>query len=424
MGASSRTTNDDNGTARIASSSSTLIYAADLAVDETLHVALKQLGPKGLAAVAEPASGNSSSSRSNSSSSSSSNSNAAALELLAVTGNADRLSLTLMGYKGGLVEDQINQDRGFVWYNATANCSMIGVLDGHGTTGHFVSEHARDALIGEFGTLLGTNPANEEEATDKSNTHQDAISQAFLRVEASLPQRIAIGGGATVSIVLQQNDTIYVANAGDSQSLIAAAVTVPLLSATPETTITVLYASRLDKPDDPDERARILKAGGIVSEASDDDDARVSYMQDGEEWGLAMSRSVGDIAAVGVTAEPLVHVFSKQALVERARTQWQEDCESFKAAASANDTDDDCSDKTALSLDIQLFVVSATDGLVDYFEPAELARVMGAAFYDPATNTHPLKAAEALIHAATKEWHDEMAGEYRDDITLSAARIL
>jgi hypothetical protein len=76
------------------------------------------------------------------------------------------------------------------------------------------------------------------------------------------------------------------------------------------------------------------------------------------------------------------------------------------------------------SNNIQLFVVSATDGLLDYFEPTDLAGVIGASFYDPASQLHPLKAAEGLIHAAAKEWWEEMEGQYRDDITISAAKII
>jgi hypothetical protein len=68
--------------------------------------------------------------------------------------------------------------------------------------------------------------------------------------------------------------------------------------------------------------------------------------------------------------------------------------------------------------------VSATDGLLDYFEPTDLACVMGSSFYDPASQLHPLKAVEGLIHAAAKEWWQEMDWKYRDDITISAAKII
>jgi serine/threonine protein phosphatase PrpC len=385
-----------------------------------------------------------------------------ALQQLQVTGNADRLTLTLRGYKGVHAPNQPNQDRGFVWQSSRTSMStsstssadensllMVGVLDGHGSTGHHIAEYARGELIHQLGMLLLKEGDDDHDDHDSGEIMQEDIRQAFLRVDESIPRDLATGGGATVSIVLRRNDTLFVANAGDSQSLIAAVSTSAASSASAahahahadtdidigKTRVTVLYASRLDKPDHPEERARILEAGGIVSEASKYDDARVSYQHNGRTWGLAMSRGLGDAAAIGVTAEPIVDVFSIAALKTRARKELQEMCRtvesspSFSTAAFASsETDGTCTDTVEAATvdddkDIQLFVVSATDGMIDYFEPTDLARIMGAAFYDRATD-HPLKAAENLIHAAAKEWQEEMEGEYRDDITISAAKIL
>jgi hypothetical protein len=64
-----------------------------------------------------------------------------------------------------------------------------------------------------------------------------------------------------------------------------------------------------------------LEAGGIVSEESQEDVARVSYMLNGHAYGLAMSRGLGDASAIGVTAEPLVDVFSIADLLATVRKE-------------------------------------------------------------------------------------------------------
>jgi serine/threonine protein phosphatase PrpC len=163
-----------------------------------------------------------------------------ALQHLAVTGNSDQLTLTLTGYKGGNLSDQTNQDRGFVWQRSSSTSSsssleqdegegddkdsdkdnllMVGVLDGHGTMGHHVSEYAQGELIRQLGAQLNIE--------DSVETIKEGIRQAFLRVDESIPKQSASRGGATASIVLRKNDTLFVVNAGDSQSLIAAVSTV------------------------------------------------------------------------------------------------------------------------------------------------------------------------------------------------------
>jgi hypothetical protein len=133
-------------------------------------------------------------------------------------------------------------------------------------------------------------------------------------------------------------------------------------------------------------------------------------MLNGHAYGLAMSRGLGDVSAIGVTAEPLVDVFSIADLLAMVRKELQETCRtddlsSSTATSSSSETTGTCTTNTGDSEpvdnddsnNIQLFVVSATDGLLDYFEPTDLARAMGASFYDPASQLHPLKAVDSLV---------------------------
>ena len=72
-----------------------------------------------------------------------------------------------------------------------------------------------------------------------------------------------------------------------------------------EQRIQIAYQSREDKPDIPEEKARIVAAGGYVNIPLGDngDVPRVYHIdKDGSaRYGLAMSRSLGDWGLQGVT---------------------------------------------------------------------------------------------------------------------------
>jgi serine/threonine protein phosphatase PrpC len=138
------------------------------------------------------------------------------LQHLAVTGNSNQLTLTLTGYKGGNLSDQTNQDRGFVWQRSSStstssslqqdeggdndndkdNLVMVGVLDGHGTMGHHVSEYAHGELSRQLGAQLNREYSKE--------TIKEGIRQTFLRVDESVPKQSASRGGATASLSFER----------------------------------------------------------------------------------------------------------------------------------------------------------------------------------------------------------------------------
>ena len=94
------------------------------------------------------------------------------------------------------------------------------------------------------------------------------------------------------SILLQLNTELYIANAGDSRTLVA--------TYCPSTRSTsLIYASREDKPHLPEERERVERMGGRVrlpQPAGSGGTSRLMYVdrKSGREYGLAMSRSIGD----------------------------------------------------------------------------------------------------------------------------------
>ena len=78
----------------------------------------------------------------------------------------------------------------------------------------------------------------------------------------------------------------------------------PSLSNPSGNDVQIVFQSREDKPDLPEEQARILAAGGHVEiPPDDDDDVPRAYSLDENnqpQYGLAMSRSLGDWDFLGV----------------------------------------------------------------------------------------------------------------------------
>ena len=217
--------------------------------------------------------------------------------------------------------------------------------------------------------------------------------------------------------------------AGDSRSFIVAY--------RPSTNnVTVVYLSREDKPNWPEERARVEAAGGQVYLPARGT-SRVVYHDTvtGAPTGLAMSRSIGDWEAgkMGVIPDPIVDVLDTAALVAQILVEDAADITDAEAyqVVSVGDmmmmggpslSDYDASKADAANDDVYLLACSATDGMMDYLSAPEIARVLAHALFDEA-GAHPVAAAEHLIFAAANAWQQAKQGRYRDDIAIAVAAI-
>lgn len=331
-------------------------------------------------------------------------------DLSRTIGHTDAFCLTLCGAKGG---QPINQDRALTasggdWFR------LASVLDGHGTDGHHVSEFGRGELVRRI--------EQEVVAWQSLRPSQEAIveylEQLPPQIDAAIPPRASAKGGATFTSAWQIHDTIYLVNAGDSQSLVGAT--------TPHGSV-VLQTTRLDKPDV--ERQRLLAAGAqSVTDESDEDASRVWNTwidDDGEEQsiGLAMSRGIGDRHAKGVIADPLVQMWTVEELLEQA-VKLLEKMPGEQVCEITADGEESCSTPEQSppvdKQDLRLFAVSATDGLIDYVEPNDIARVLGGSI----GSTEVFLAAQELIYTASQGWDEAYGGKYRDDIALSFFEIV
>jgi serine/threonine protein phosphatase PrpC len=402
----------------------------------------------------------------------------------------DAVTLTLIGYKGGDLQSQINQDRGVIVspFLITDNNSvetehttttpsvraflslprqLVGVFDGHAPLGERVSEYAAQQLPELLAQKMMQNTMQKfinhsnnhhSEKTDLSESlsveiTRQSIHEAFVELDQKVPAHPS--GGCTATIVLQQGTKLFVANTGDSRSFIVACRSNPQITSDTSTNSTnststpqIVYISREDKPDLPDERERVERTGGQVYIPMRGT-SRVVYHDPvtGAPTGLAMSRSIGDWEAgkMGVIPDPIIDVLDTNEIVARVLAQ--------DAQNNQNTTENDEIDLDAVAYqevdavgnivsesltssssarvpplpggeedDVFLFAVSATDGMMDYLSPLDIARILAHALFDPA-GAHPVAAVEHLIFAAANAWQQAKQGRYRDDIAISVATV-
>ena len=211
------------------------------------------------------------------------------------------------------------------------------------------------------------------------------LVDSFVEVHESGKSELpSTTGGCTSSVVLQLGEKIYIANCGDSKSVIA--------TFHEETgDISVAYTSRDDTPDLEDERARIEKAGGSVLDINGSHRV-VLYNEAGEPYGgLAVSRALGDydLSDAGVIPDPIGDVI---------------DLKDIGVGGEG------------------VFAILATDGLMDFVERSDLlCRVVEGLYVDE--EPHLLTKLEDLITHSKEGWFDECGDEYRDDITIAASKL-
>jgi len=287
------------------------------------------------------------------------------------------IAATLKGYDG-LTTDYENQDchlQTSPWKNAV----LMGVMDGHDKDGAVISEHVPCELPRRLSDKLST--SNDEALLPTNDVVVAAIKEAFCETHYSLPDDIV--GGSTASIVLQWGSKLYIANVGDSVTLVAVCNSKK---------VNGMYQTRVDRPSLSEERERIQQMGGRVSSCE-----RVMYQDEssGQSWkpGVAMSRSIGDRDMIGVIPEPLVDVLDMRELL----------C-----------NNGDAEDSYILS-------VCATDGMSDCIRPMELVQSVATVFSDE-KNKNPAQAIKDLMCTAVNVWRKRTGGSYRDDITLVACQ--
>jgi serine/threonine protein phosphatase PrpC len=351
----------------------------------------------------------------------------------------DAACLTLIGYKGGPLQSQINQDRAVVvspYYisdegtscnntatlqAATANWEeriFLGVFDGHANRGEVVSEYTVQNLPQVLAKRLQDLPT---EPVLRQNATVQALRETFVELDNTVPADPS--GGCTASVIMKQDEKVYVANAGDSRSFV-------VVYRPSTNTSKVVYISREDKPSLPEEKARVEAMGGQVYIPMRGT-SRVVYQDpvSGAPTGLAMSRSIGDWEAGkrGVIADPIVDVLDLNHLVKAALMGYHEKEQCFMVDENGEVDEEACSTAELEAMlaeedDVYVFAVSASDGLMDFLEASEISKILAPSlFLDD--GSHPVTACELLIFAAANAWQEAKQGRYRDDIAIAVSTL-
>lgn len=260
------------------------------------------------------------------------------------------------------IHEKINQDRGCVVYpfNHSDADLLFLVLDGHGEFGDHVAEFAMQQIVVtlEKEPLLTTDP-------------KAALTKTFISTNTSLTRRLPpneyLSSGCTCVCIYMTGNTLWIASVGDSRAVCASDI---------QGNIIANPLTRDHKPDDPEEKDRIVKHGGFVSPPPEPGlSARVWLDPQCTMIGLAMARSLGDfvVKKVGVTAEPEVKKYDLQ----------------------VNDK----------------FMILGSDGIWEFIESQEAVEIVSR-HLEKGANV----ACQELIKEAAKRWQKE-EGDYRDDIT-------
>ena len=222
-------------------------------------------------------------------------------------------ALSVAGKKEGGIK-KTNQDSYILEknINEVLNYNLFGVLDGHGVNGHLVSKFVSKYIINrlKYHPLLKNLKIPQEIYNKLKLNGYEIIANIFTEADYQLSKQSfnCDDSGTTCVIVIQLEEHIICANAGDSRAII-------IFDETNNKNLlnTKIYPLSYDcKPENPNEKKRIYEHGGTVEQIVDEDGIGVGPFRvwvNGEDFpGLAMSRSIGDFEAknIGVIPNPQI----------------------------------------------------------------------------------------------------------------------
>ena len=215
-------------------------------------------------------------------------------------------SICQVGYSGpGIIKN--NQDNFFVYNNLNDENDIlfIGVCDGHGILGHDVSKYLITHLPSNLNTAL---KKTRKYIRDKKNLYK-TMKEVFIKTNKDLCKDDSVdtqfSGSTCVTIILTKNQIIS-ANVGDSRAVMGRYANNQWVN---------IDLTKDQKPDNPEEKERIIKRGGRVESYKDeygkDFGPKRVWIKNADIPGLAMSRSFGDevAASVGTISEPEIDYF-------------------------------------------------------------------------------------------------------------------
>ena len=221
-------------------------------------------------------------------------------------------------------EPKINQDNYFN-YDLCNNYKFIGVCDGHGEDGHYISEFIKNSLPLELNILLENLIINEKKNLKISDIIikddielrkkienfekiKNILIEAFQTTNISSIENLSLydleySGSTCVSLFFHKlkANKIFISNIGDSRAILIKKI---------NKSYKYQQLSRDHKPSEEDEAQRIINAGGEIERIKDENGnwsgpLRI-WLKDSDGPGLAMTRSFCDVVAstIGVICIP------------------------------------------------------------------------------------------------------------------------
>ena len=202
-----------------------------------------------------------------------------------------------------------NQDAYFAFPNFMNSdlLHLFGVCDGHGTNGEKIAEFVAKCFPLHLEAIL-QQKAEQKDSFENiasfllSQSLEMSIFQALEKtVEDLTKQEVdSYFSGTTLNAILVVHNNVFVCNVGDSRSVMASG----------KNFSNIIELSEDHKPENENERKRILSKNGRIEQMKDEDGMpygplRVWLMNENLP-GLAMTRSIGDMfgASIGITWRP------------------------------------------------------------------------------------------------------------------------
>jgi serine/threonine protein phosphatase PrpC len=173
----------------------------------------------------------------------------------------------------------VNQDR-YLSVTLEEGPVLVGVFDGHGPAGHFISQRAKDVFAGMArGIAL---------AADISAAFKQAFAQCLKEIEKEMGSE-GSGTTATLAVIDADAQTVSLAHVGDSKAAVL------------NSSGGLVFETRDHKADAEGEGSRIRSQGGLIYNGR-------LCLHHSPQTTLALSRALGDTCykQYGLSAEPEV----------------------------------------------------------------------------------------------------------------------
>ena len=214
--------------------------------------------------------------------------------------------------KDQLGRTKINQDSYIILtkINNIKEFNIFGVLDGHGPDGHLISQFISKYIQHEFQmNPLLKNIKDIEQLYEKLISEDfEIIKNIFINADNALRDEEidSKNGGTTCVLVIHLGFHIICANVGDSRGILVFDEKNDINL----NNLNVFPLSIDNKPENPKEKERICKMGGIVEQIKNLFGQGIGpfrvWAKNKDYPGLAMSRSLGDFNGknIGIIPDP------------------------------------------------------------------------------------------------------------------------